>query len=152
MVKTFGEKNAAEIEQNFEKCAEAHIGEPVAHLKCLRDHFSQAEVTEMVAALKDAKITWECEEKREMGDDAGRPACRPTPEARKKIHAVMVKTFGEKNAAEIEQNFEKCAEAHIGEPVAHLKCLRDHFSQAEVTEMVAALKDAKITWECEQTE
>ena len=48
------------------------------------------------------------------GDDEGRPACRPTPEARKEIHAVMVKTFGEKNAAEIEENFEKCAEAHIG--------------------------------------
>jgi len=86
-----------------------------------------------------------------MGDDEGRPACRPTPEARKEIHAVMVKTFGEKDAAEIEQNFEKCAEAHIGKPVAHLKCLRDHFSQAKVTEMVAALKDAKITWECEET-
>ena len=48
------------------------------------------------------------------GDDEGRPACRPTPKARKEIHSVMVKTFGEKNAAEIEQNFEKCAEAHIG--------------------------------------
>jgi len=105
----------------------------------------------MVNAIKKAHITWQCEEKREMGDDEGRPACRPTPEARKEIHAVMVKTFGEKDAAEIEQNFEKCAEAHIGKPVAHLKCLRDHFSQAKVTEMVAALKDAKITWECEET-
>ena len=53
------------------------------------------------------------------GNDEGRPACRPTPEARKEIHSVMVKTFGEKNAAEIEQNFETCAGAHIGK----LRCL-----------------------------
>merc|ERR1711931_353227 len=163
MQQTFGDEKAADIQSIFDQCAHDHPGDAIGHLACLRGQFSQEEVTEMVDAIKKAHITWECEEKREMhldrwligakremGDDEGRPACRPTPEARKEIHAVMVKTFGEKNAAEIEENFEKCAEAHMGEPVAHLLCLRDHFSQAEVTEMVAALEDAKITWECEE--
>merc|ERR1712168_425280 len=110
-VQTFGEERATEIKGIFDQCARDHPDDPIGHLACLRGQFSQEEVTEMVDAIKKAHITWECEEKREMGldrwligakremgDDEGRPACRPTPEARKEIHAVMVKTFGEKDA------------------------------------------------------
>ena len=44
----------------------------------------------------------------------GHPACRPTAEARAKIHAVMVQTFGEDQAAEIKKIFDQCAHNHPG--------------------------------------
>jgi len=158
MVKTFGEEKATQIRADFDKCAEENKGKPRKHLKCLRDHFTKDEVAEMVDAIEEAGITWECEEKKakeekrsfRRKDHSGRPHCRPTPEAQEQIHEVMVKTFGEEKATHIRADFDKCAEENKGKPRKHVKCLRDHFTKDKVAEMVDAIEEAGITWECEE--
>ena len=55
------------------------------------------------------------------GENEGRPACRPTLEARKQIHAVMEQTFGVEKAAEIKGIFDQCARDHRGSAI-HVHC------------------------------
>jgi len=64
MVKTFGEEKATQIRADFDKCAKENKGKPRKHVKCLRDHFTKDKVVEMVDAIEEAGITWECEEKK----------------------------------------------------------------------------------------
>jgi len=148
MVKTFGETKAAQIREDFDKCDEENKGNPKGHGQCLRDSFSKDQVAEMANAIEEAGITWECEKKKERRSRG--PECRPTPEARERIHAAIVKTFGEQEGAKIRHAFDKCAKDNAGNPKGHKKCLQQRFSPKDVEAMKNALEGARITWECEE--
>ena len=44
----------------------------------------------------------------------GRRGCRPPPEARDQIHAVMVEAFGEEKASSINATFHECKDQNRG--------------------------------------